>query len=1273
MINRLLQKLTIKYKLYLITFIAIANLLLIAWGVSYFFGTFQVLNILTNAERIHMSYFQQGVIDFYRYQYKPENADPQKAIDQVVYANQMAFTFGKIDSIAAANSTDDFYAVLLSELNEVLDNNPDNARLLGSRSKLFLAIGDKRFNHATETAYRGYLTGVDVVHAMEAYIENSSAENENYLQLKISEIQIEYAAFAVALHDLGSYGQRLLFILMIMLILLSGTIVVLLSLKISRAITKPIQSLVSSFETMSRGALVDQIHTDARDETAALIKSFNLLQQSLASIVSHSKKVADGHYEAVINPKSKKDELAISLNRMTTALAENESNQKKLDWLKSGKNKLGEEIQGDKSLKELSDRTLSFMANYLDAQLGTLYIFEPESGQLNLKSKYGLEKAQAKEQLSPGETLVGQVFVDNKIMHLDKLAPDRTFISGGLMRTAANALLIFPLVHNKKVYGVVEVASHKAFDKHAIDLVNDVSESIAISINSAVSRLKMSELLATTQQQAEELQTQQEELRVSNEELEEQAVALKENEKKLQEQQEELRVTNEELEERTHDLELQRRAITEKNTALEKARQALEEKASQLELTSRYKSEFLANMSHELRTPLNSLLILSRDLSENKSKNLTKDQIESASIINASGYDLLNLINEILDLSKIESGKMTITPEPARLEDIAQQARNNFKHMAEEKGLDFYIDIDKELPKSIVTDKHRLDQIIKNLVSNALKFTAKGNISILFSLPSDDFGFKNDFLNPSNSLLIAVQDTGIGVPQKKLMEIFEAFQQADGSISRKYGGTGLGLSITRELCRLLGGEIHLESAEGKGSTFTVVLPFKLQKTSDEQLETELQPPTKLETSSSPPPPKAHKQESMEVDRDDEIVFIPDDRENITAGDKTMLIVEDDLKFAKTLKKQCFERGFKCLVSGTGEHALLMAEKYKPDAVILDLKLPGMSGYKVLEALKQNPSTRHIPVHIMSALDENIEALQMGAIGFISKPVDSDKLDAAFKKIESYVEKNIKDLLVIEDDNNMRSLIKKLIGGDDVKVTEAKSGSAAIKIMKEQQFDCVVLDLGLPDMTGFELLKKLGKMELKIMPPIIVYTGRELTKEENFELQKYTSSIIIKGVKSEERLLDETALFLHRVVDNMPDNKQQLIASLHDKEAVLRNKKILLVDDDMRNVFALTRILEDRGMKVVEAENGLVAIERLKENKDIDLVLMDIMMPGMDGYTATREIRKNTAWGKLPIITLTAKAMKEDREKSIQAGANDYLAKPVDVNKLISLLRVWLYQ
>lgn len=1220
-----------------------------------------------------MSYFQQGVIDFYRYQYKPENTDPQKAINQVIYANQMAFTFGKIDSISKANSTDDFYEVLLEELNEVLDNNPDNAKLLGSRSKLFLAIGDKRFKHATETAFRGYLTGVDVVQAMDAYIGQPSAENEKYLQQKLAEIQVEYAAFAVALHDLGNYGQKLLFFLMLMLILLSGIVVVSLSLKISRSIAKPIHSLVNSFETMSRGSLVDQIHTDARDETAALIHSFNLLQQSLDSIVAHSKKVADGHYEAVISPKSEKDELAISLNRMTSALAENEKNRKKLDWLKSGKNQLGEAIQGDKSLKELSDRTLSFLAQYLDAQLGTLYIFNPESGQLALNSKYGLEKSQAKEQLSPGETLVGQVFIENKIMLLNKLAPDRTFISGSILRTAANALLIFPLVHNKQVYGVVELASHKAFDKHAIDLVNDVSESIAISINSAISRLKMSELLATTQKQAEELQTQQEELRVSNEELEEQATALKENEKKLQEQQEELRVTNEELEERTHDLELQRKAITEKNTELEKARFALEEKANQLELTSRYKSEFLANMSHELRTPLNSLLILSRDLAENKPQNLNKDQVESARIINSSGYDLLNLINEILDLAKIESGKMNIAVEPVRLVDIAQHARTSFKHMAEEKGLDLIVDIDTALPQHIITDQHRLDQIIKNLVSNALKFTIEGSITIRFKPTPMDFGFKNSALNPSNSLLMTVQDTGIGVPKHKLMEIFEAFQQADGSISRKYGGTGLGLSITRELCRLLGGEIHLESEEGKGSLFTVVLPLELANPSEEQAESDLQVPVTGSKNSSPPLATNETTEAIREDQDDDIVFIPDDRGNIAAGDKIILIVEDDLNFAKTLKKHCFERGFKCLVSGTGEHALLMAEKHKPNAIILDLKLPGMSGYKVLEAIKQNPSTRHIPVHIMSAMDENIEAFQKGAIGFISKPVDSKKLDSAFKKIELYVEKNIKDLLVIEDDNNMRSLIKKLIGGDDVKVTEAKTGSAAIKILQEKAFDCVVLDLGLPDMTGFELLQKISATEPGTLPPIIVYTGRELTKEQNFELQKYTNSIIIKGAKSEERLLDETALFLHRVVDEMPDSKQQLIVKIHDKEAVLRNKKVLLVDDDMRNVFALTRILEDRGMKVVEAENGLVAIERLKEIEDIDLVLMDIMMPEMDGYTATKEIRKNSAWNKLPIITLTAKAMKEDREKSMQAGANDYLAKPVDVNKLLSLLRVWLYQ
>lgn len=1269
MIKHFLKQLSIRYKLYLITVLTVINLVIIAIGVNYFFGTFQVLNILANAERIHLNHFQQGVIDFYRYQYKPEAADPQEAINFVDQANQMAFVFGRIDSLAAHHSKQEFNALLLESLNEALANDMANARLLASRSKLFMALNVERFKHATETAYRGYQTGNQVIQAMETYIQHPSEEHETELQARLNEIQIEYDAFALALHDLGKYSQKLLFILMAILILLSGILVTLISLVISKSVTRPIQNLVERFQSMSQGAVVEQLYTDAKDETAELIQSYNRLQQSLSVVIQQSKRVAEGDYTVTVEPRSQQDLLSISLNKMTTTLAANEAIQMKQNWLKSGKNELGEKVRGDVSLNELADNTISFLAHYLNAQLGTLYVFDTEKGELVLTGKYGLENDQALKRLLPGQTLAGQSFHDKKIIHLDKLDPERTFITGGLMRTAASSLLIFPLMHNDEVSGVIELASIEAFSNTSLEFVQDVSESIAISIKSAVSRMKLKELLATTQQQSEELQTQQEELRVSNEELEEQTVALKENEKKLQEQQEELRVTNEELEERTHDLEIQRKAIAEKNLALEKAQHTLEQKAKQLELSSRYKSEFLANMSHELRTPLNSLLILSRDLADNKKKNLNADQVESAMIINSSGHDLLNLINDILDLSKIESGKMSIHPETFSLSELSRQMQDNFKHMAEEKGLAFEIEIDKNIDQQLFTDKHRLAQVLKNLVSNSIKFTKTGKVRIAFHKPTTDFTFRDQDLNSENSLAIRVEDTGIGIPNDKQMEIFEAFQQADGSISRKYGGTGLGLSITRELCKLLGGEIHLQSTYGKGSTFTVILPLhydaKVSEPPDESAAD-----TEQITEPYAEPLKKKKEP---INHDTRPTFIADDRRIIEPDSRIMLIVEDDPVFAKTLKKQCNERGFKCLVSHTGENALEIAEQHPPDAIILDLKLPGMSGYRVLETFKQNPDTRHIPIHIMSAMDENMEAYHKGAIGFLTKPVDPDKLNDAFKRIESYLVKNIKELLVVEDDQNMQKLIAKLIGGEDVNVTKSASGKETIQLLKERSFDCMVLDLGLPDMSGFALLKKLSKQNSIVIPPVIVYTGKELSKEESFELQKYASSIIIKGVKSEERLLDETALFLHRVVDKMPKSKQKLIMGLHDKEAVLHNKKILLVDDDMRNVFALTKILEDRGMQVVEADNGMVALEKLKENPDIDLVLMDIMMPEMDGYTAIEHIRQNSDWKNLPIITLTAKAMKEDREKSLRAGANDYLSKPVDVPQLISLLRVWLYK
>jgi PAS domain S-box-containing protein len=732
--------------------------------------------------------------------------------------------------------------------------------------------------------------------------------------------------------------------------------------------------------------------------------------------------------------------------------------------------------------------------------------------------------------------------------------------------------------------------------------------------------------------QSEELQTQQEELKQMNEELEEQAQNMKQ-------QQEELQMTNEELEEQTRALEL-------KNKEMEAARTDIEQKTRQLEVSSKYKSEFLANMSHELRTPLNSLLILSRDLLENKSKNLTKSQVDSAEIINRSGQDLLALINDVLDLSKIEAGKMNLNIGRVSLREFAENLDRSFRHQVENKGLSLHIEIGKGLPEAIRTDEQRLGQILKNLLSNAIKFTEKGGVHVSIEKENNE------------AISISVKDTGIGIPLGKQQVIFEAFHQADGSTSRKYGGTGLGLSISRDLVKLLGGKISLTSKVKQGSAFKITIPFAI--TDPESYEAD-------EQSSGRYVPQVS-------ETDEQFINYPalkDDREKIGKDDKVLLIIEDDLAFAEVLFQQAHAEKFKCLSAATGEDGLLLTRRYKPDAIILDMELPGISGDIVLKELKANPALRHIPVHIISMKERSLELIRDGAIEYLTKPINKRQLEGAFNRIGNFVKRKMKNLLIVEDNDNARKAIMKLIGNGDVKCLEAGTGEEAIALYKGNHIDCIILDLGLSDTNGFSLIQKLEKAKPGPLPPVIVYTGKELTQQENEKLQKYSQSIIIKGVKSEERLLDETALFLHRTISKLPEAKQKIIAGLYDKESVFAGKKILVVDDDMRNVFAISKVLTDRKMKITKAHNGIAALNALNKDPGIDLVLMDIMMPEMDGYEAMQKIRAQQKFQNLPVIALTAKAMKDDKQKCIAAGANDYLAKPVDVDRLLSLMRVWL--
>ena len=734
-------------------------------------------------------------------------------------------------------------------------------------------------------------------------------------------------------------------------------------------------------------------------------------------------------------------------------------------------------------------------------------------------------------------------------------------------------------------------------------------------------------------QQAEELQMQQEELRQMNEELEEQAQNLKQ-------QQEELQISNAELGEQTRSLE-------DKNKEVEAAKYDIEQKTKQLEVSSRYKSEFLANMSHELRTPLNSLLILSKDLSENRKRNLDDDQVECAEIIYKSGTDLLVLINEVLDLSKIEAGKMTINIERLSLNYFMGELVRNFKHQAEQKGLKLTYTLDPSLPESIRTDIQRLNQILKNLLSNAIKFTQKGSVSITINKHNE------------SSAIILVTDTGIGIQEDKQMAIFEAFQQADGGTSRKYGGTGLGLSISRELAKLLGAEIKLSSALNAGSSFSLIIPFEIHN----EIDT---PPAEAQKEMIPFKPNSGVNSKYL-----NYPAIPDNRDSINEGDKVVLVIEDDLKFAAILLKQANAKGFKCLAATTGEDGLALASKYKPHAIILDMSLPGINGSKVLFELKANPAVRHIPIHIFSAAERTLRPIKEGALEYLMKPIEKHDLEETFNRIENFISRKMKNLLIIEDNENARKAMRILIGNGDVKCFEAGTGEEALAIYNQNQIDCIILDLGLPDINGFDLIHKMKEAKNISLPPIVINTGRELTREENFQLREYADSIIIKGVKSEERLLDETALFLHRTISNLPESKQVIINNLYDKEALFQRRKILLVDDDMRNVFALSKILKERGMEIIKAENGKDALEKLQSHAGVELVLMDIMMPEMDGYEAMRQIRSQLKYKNLPVIALTAKAMKEDKQKCIDAGASDYITKPIDTERLLSLMRVWL--
>jgi signal transduction histidine kinase/DNA-binding response OmpR family regulator len=789
---------------------------------------------------------------------------------------------------------------------------------------------------------------------------------------------------------------------------------------------------------------------------------------------------------------------------------------------------------------------------------------------------------------------------------------------------------------------------------------------IAIAVNTAQSRTQMQELLEQTQAQTEELQNQQAELQHTNEELQSQT-------EELQAQQEELRHANEALEARSQELQRQQSAIREKNMELEQAKAVVQAKAEELEVASKYKSEFLANMSHELRTPLNSLLILAQLLANNKEGNLNDKQLEYARTIHNAGTDLLNLINDILDLSKVEAGKITVNVEEIFLAELVALLDQRFHHMAEEKHLHFLTNIAEGLPAVINTDGQRLTQILTNLLGNAFKFTTQGQITLAIHRPQSYISLLRSGLDPNQTIAFSVSDSGIGIPKDKQKVIFEAFQQADGTTNRRYGGTGLGLSISRQLVQLLEGEMQLQSEEGKGSTFTIYLPEKLAAID--------QPPSLVPATSSPAilanatvPSLTHSPKPSQPTNANPPSPPPiaDDRANLQTGDKSLLIVEDDERFSRILMELAREKGFKCLLATEGPIGLQLAEQYQPSAIILDIGLPQMNGWKVMFRLKENSLTRHIPVHFVSATDQSQEAKQMGAIGYCLKPVSMDELSNTFKHIEDFLAKPVKNLLVVTDNLQHQQAMMDLVKDSSIQATAAANRATAWQHLQTEQFDCMVLDVDLEKNTGLQWLEQFHQQPIVAQLPLIIYAQRDLTDKEQSILQHCADRLTIKQVHSPEQFLDEATLFLHQIEASLPQDKQQILHQVRDKEAILAGKKVLIVDDDIRNVFALTATLEDKNMEIIMAHNGLQALQALQDNAEVAVVLMDIMMPEMDGYEATRNIRAQPRFRKLPIIALTAKAMKDDKAKCIAAGANDYLSKPVDSERLLSLLRVWLY-
>ncbi|POA18039.1 two-component system sensor histidine kinase/response regulator [Pseudomonas sp. FW300-N1A1] len=942
----------------------------------------------------------------------------------------------------------------------------------------------------------------------------------------------------------------------------------------------------------------------------------------------------------------------VSLSKSYSAnLAAQQKSARRLEqqaWLRKGQTELAGQVLGQMTLNLLGRSILQFCAQYLGSVVAALYVKDDHGG-LARVATYGFSREQQtrEQSIASGEGLAGQAARQGRLIRLDDVPGDYFKFSSGLGEGMPRSVLVVPAMNDDQVNGVIELGFLRALDERDVELLELIAGNIGTSLEAARYRQRLQDVLAETQQLNEELQVQQEELKAANEELEEQSRILKESQAHLETQQVELEQTNEQLADQALTLAEQRDVLDLKNTELHQAQAQLEERAEELQRSSKYKSEFLANMSHELRTPLNSSLILAKLLAENPHANLSAEQVQYAESIYSAGNDLLKLINDILDISRVEAGKLEIRAQNTRVARLVDGLRGMFEPLAADKQLVFTAHVQTDAAPMLFTDPQRLEQVLKNLLSNAIKFTEKGTVSLTV------------IRQPDASIGFVVRDSGIGIAGDQLESVFEAFRQADGTTHRRYGGTGLGLSISRDLAALLGGSISVSSEPGQGSVFTLVLPERYVE--DDALRTQ----SMKATVPAPATPAKPRDGAPQAPR------FADDRGNAPFASRCILVVEDEVNFAHILFDLAHELGYQCLVAHGADEGYDLATQFLPDAILLDMRLPDHSGLTVLQRLKEQADTRHIPVHVISVEDRVEAAMHMGAVGYAVKPTSREELKGVFARLEAKLTQKVKRVLLVEDDDLQRDSIARLIGDDDIEITAVGLAQEALDLLRENLYDCMIIDLKLPDMLGNDLLKRMSSEDICSFPPVIVYTGRNLTRDEEAELLRYSRSIIIKGARSPERLLDEVTLFLHKVESRLSHERQRMLKTARSHDRLFDGRKVLLVDDDVRNIFALTSALEQKGAIVVIGRNGREALEKLNAVEDIDLVLMDVMMPEMDGFEATARIRQEPRWRELPIIAVTAKAMKDDQERCLQAGANDYLAKPIDLDRLFSLVRVWL--